>query len=163
MAMLTIGTLALLLGRPHFTNASKPPRFGSPMLALQFVRDVQDIDWILGDAPSPDREVMRVKQLIEFAFIACYCGLFLTLGAKAARKSGWRRILGIGAGVTGVAAAICDVLKSRAILDLLDVPLIAVTPGMIQAIREPSTAKWILAGVTVVLFAGSLVRTPKTS
>lgn len=162
LAMLTIAAFILLLGHPSFTNASKP-RFGDPMLALQFARDVQDIDWILGDAPSPDREVMRVKQYIDFGFITCYTALALALSLLAARKGGWRLVTGIAAGICGCAAGVFDVLENRAILNILDVPLRATTPAMIQAIRTPSTAKWILAGVTVVLLASSLIRIPKTS
>jgi len=161
-AMLTVAAFVLVLGRPSFTNASKP-RFGDPMLALQFARDVQDIDWILGDAPSPDREVMRVKQYADFAFIACYASLCAALGAAAARKRGWRRTAGIAAGLCGVAAAVFDILENRAILKLLDVPLRSTTPAMIQAIRGPSTAKWLLAGVTVVLLSASFIRRPKNS
>src|SRR6476660_3363590 len=151
-AMLTIATFALLMGRPSFTNASKP-RFGDPMLALQFARDVQDVDWILGDAPSPDREVMRVKQYADFGFITCYTALFLALSSLAIRKGGWRKAAGIAAGICGLEAGLFDVLENRAILNLLNVPLRATTPAMIQAIRGPSTAKWILAGVTLVLLA----------
>jgi hypothetical protein len=163
LAMLTAAAFVLLLGRPSFTNASKPPRFGDPMLALQFARDVQDVDWILGDAPSPDREVMRVKQYVDFGFIACYASLCAALGAMAARRGGWRQITGIAAGICGVAAGVFDVLENRSILYLLDVPLRATTPAMIQAIRGPSTAKWALAGVTVVLLVVSSIRIPKTS
>jgi hypothetical protein len=163
LAMLTIAAFALLLSRPSFTNASRPPRFGDPMLALQFVRDLQDVDWILGDAPSPDREVMRVKQYVDFGFIACYVGLFCALGALAVRKGGWRRFAGTAAAICGTVAGICDVFENRAILKLLDVPLRATTPAMIDAIRQPSTAKWILAGVTVVVLAVSLLRIPKTA
>jgi hypothetical protein len=163
LAMLTAAAFILLLGRPSFTNASKPPRFGDPMLALQFVRDVQDVDWILGDAPSPDREVMRVKQYVDFGFIACYAALCAALGAIAARKGGWRQVTGMAAGICGLATGVFDVLEDRAILHLLDVPLRATTPAMIQAIRGPSTAKWILAGATVVLLAVSFIRIPKTS
>lgn len=162
LAMLTIAAFILLLGHPSFTNASKP-RFGDPVLALQFARDVQDIDWILGDAPSPDREVMRVKQYIDFGFITCYTALALALSLLAARKGGWRLVTGIAAGICGCAAGVFDVLENRAILNILDVPLRATTPAMIQAIRTPSTAKWILAGVTVVLLSVSLIRIPKTS
>ena len=162
LAMLTVASFILLVGKPSFTNASKP-RFGDPMLALQFARDVQDIDWILGDAPSPDREVMRVKQYVDFAFIACYAALCAALGAAAARKGGWRRAAGIIAGICGVTAGICDVLENRAILKLLDIPLRSTTPAMIDAIRGPSTVKWILAGITVALLAASFVRIPKTS
>jgi hypothetical protein len=156
-ALLTLAAFALLLGRPSFTNASRPPRFGDPMLALQFARDVQDVDWILGDAPSADREVMRVKQYVDFGFITCYVALCVALGAVAARKGAWRRITGIAAGVCCAAAGACDVLENRAILRLLDVPLRATTPAMIQAIRGPSAAKWTLAGVTVVLLAVSFI------
>ena len=163
LAMLTAAAFILLLGRPSFTNASKPPRFGDPLLALQFARDVQDIDWILGDAPSPDREVMRVKQYADFGFIASYAGLFLALGTLASRKGGWRRAAGIAAAICGLAAGVFDIIENRAILNLLDVPLRATTPAMIAAIRGPSTAKWVLAGVTVVLLSVSLIKTSKTS
>ena len=162
LAMLTVAAFLLLLGRPSFTNASKP-RFGDPMLALQFARDVEDIDWILGDAPSPDREVMRVKQYADFGFIACYTALSLALSALVIRKGGWRQVTGIAAGICGVATGVFDVLENRAILNLLDVPLRATTSAMVQAIRGPSTAKWILAGVTVVLLTASFIRIPKTS
>jgi hypothetical protein len=162
LAMLTIAAFILLMGKPSFTNASKP-RFGDPMLALQFARDVQDVDWILVEAPSPDREVMRVKQYVDFGFIACYTALFLALSALAVHKGGWRQVTGVAAGICGLAAGVFDVLENRAILDILDVPLRAITPAMILAIRGPSTAKWILAGVTVVLLAASLIRVPKTS
>jgi hypothetical protein len=157
-----VAAFILLMAQPSFTNASKP-RFGDPMLAIQFARDLQDIDWILGDAPSPDREVMRIKQFIDFGFITCYTALALALSLLAARKGGWRLVAGIAGGICGVAAGVFDVLENRAILNLLDVPLRATTPAMIQAIRGPSTAKWILAGVTVVLLAASWIRIPKTS
>jgi hypothetical protein len=161
LAMLTAAAFLLLLGKPSFTNASTPPRFGDPMLALQFARDVQDVDWILGDAPSPDREVMRVKQYVDFGFITCYTALALALSLLAIRKGGWRQMAGITAGICGLAAGVFDVLENRAILKLLDVPLRATTPAMIQAIRGPSTTKWVLAGVTVVLLSVSFIRTPK--
>ena len=162
LAMLTAASFILLMGRPSFTNASQP-RFGDPMLALQFARNVQDVDWILGDAPSPDREVMRVKQYVDFAFIACYAALCAALGAVAAGKGGWRRLAGIAAGICGLAAGMFDVAENRAILKLLDIPLRATTPAMLDAIRGPSLAKWILAGVTALLLAASLIRIPKTS
>ena len=132
------------------------------MLALQFARSAQDVDWILGDAPSPDREVMRVKQYVDFGFIACYAGLLLVLSLQAIRKRGWRLVMGIAAGICALATAVYDVLENLAILKLLDVPLRATTPAMIHAIRAPSTAKWILAGVTVVLLAVSLIPAAKT-
>jgi hypothetical protein len=163
LGLLTLAAFALLMGRPSFTNASKPPRFGGAMLALQFARDVQDVDWILGDAPSPDREVMRVKQYADFGLIASYSGLALALGFLAVRKGGWRQVTGIAGGICGVAAGVFDVLENRAILNILDVPLRATTPAMLQAIRGPSIAKWMLLGVTILLLSCSLIRVSKTS
>ena len=99
--------------------------------------------------------------VVLIAFIACYAALCTALGAAAARKRGWRRAAGIVAGICGVAAGVFDLFENRAILNLLDVPLRSTTPAMIQAIRGPSTAKWILASVTVVLLAASFIRIPK--
>jgi hypothetical protein len=151
LAMLTVAMFVLLQGRPSFTNASRPPRFGDSQLALQFVRSVEEVDWILGDAPSPDREVMRIKQHIDFGFIACYTALLLTCSALVFRAGGWRQAAGIAAGICAIATGVFDVMENRAILNLLDVPLRSTTPAMINAIRSASTAKWTLAAVTIVL------------
>ena len=63
LAILSFIFFVLLQGKPYFTNASRPPR-GIPdsEAAIQVARSVEEIDDILGDAPSPDREVMRFKQ-----------------------------------------------------------------------------------------------------
>src|SRR5579872_6863212 len=82
-AVLALVMMALLAGKPSFTNASRPPRgISDPSIALEVVRSLGDVDLILGDAPSLDREVMRIKQYIDFGFIASLTGLFLTLAVK---------------------------------------------------------------------------------
>ena len=78
-------------------------RFGDPQLSLQFVRNLEDVDAILGDAPSPDREVMRIKQYIDFAFIASYASLFIALSLRGWQAGGWRRTVGIAAMLVGLA------------------------------------------------------------
>jgi hypothetical protein len=68
--------LVVLAGRPSFTNASLPVRgVADPVVALQMARDVADVEAIMGDAPSADREVMRVKQYVDFALITGYLAL----------------------------------------------------------------------------------------
>src|SRR5450631_2203863 len=80
LAVLCVALLILLEGRPYFTTASIPVRgIRDPQVALQMVRSVQEVDAILGDVPSPDREVMRMKQYIDFAFIASYAALLLVI------------------------------------------------------------------------------------
>ena len=157
LAVLTLVMFILLQGRPWFTNASRPPRFGDSQLALQFVRSVEEVDWILGDAPSPDREVMRIKQYVDYGFIASYTALLLTCSALVFRRGGWRQEAGIAAGICAIATGIFDVVENRAILSLLDVPLRATTPAMLNAIRNASGIKWTLAAIALIfLLAGFL-------
>src|SRR5712692_2151053 len=153
LAIVTLAVFVLLMGKPSYTNASRPPRFNAD-LAMQFARDAEDIGLILGDAPSPDREVMRVKLYIDYGFIASYSALFVTLGMLVARgPTPWRKIAGSASAVCGVATGVFDVLENRAIFAVLDVPLALTTPAMINAIRRPASAKWILVAATVALLS----------
>src|SRR5579872_508232 len=89
--------LAVLAGRPSFTNASLPVRgVPDPVVALQMARDAADVEAIMGDAPSADREVMRVKQYVDFALIAGYVALSLLIAAVLVRTRHRRLALIIG-------------------------------------------------------------------
>ena len=47
--------LVVLAGRPSFSNASLPVRgVADPVVALQMARNVDDVEAVLGDAPSAD-------------------------------------------------------------------------------------------------------------
>jgi hypothetical protein len=127
------------------------------VLALQFVRSVEEVDWILGDAPSPDREVMRIKQKIDFAFIGAYSALLVTLALIVRRLGGWKQATGIAAGICGIATGVFDVIENRAILNILDVPLRNTTPAMLNAIRQASVVKWSLAAATLILLSSYFV------
>lgn len=111
----------------------------------------EDLRLTLGDAPSQDRETMRLKVKIDFAFIASYATLLVALGLIAARSGGWRRFVGVAAALCAVAAGVFDVLENLAILDVLDVRIAATTDTMLAAIREPSRTKWSLAVLCAVL------------
>ena len=52
-------------------------------------------------------------------------------------------------------------MENRAILEILDVPLRNTTSAMLNAIRGPSLAKWMLAGVAVLAFLVSMIRVKK--
>src|SRR5580658_6321588 len=95
LAVLCLVVAALLLGKPSFSNASLPVRgIDDPVIAIQAARSITDVDWVLGNAPSPDREVMRIKQRIGFAFIGAYTALLLTLALLLLRAGGIGRIAG---------------------------------------------------------------------
>jgi len=149
-AAFCIAMIALMLAPPSFSNAAKP-RHGirDPVLALQMAHNLDDVDAILGDAPSPDREVMRIKQYEDFGFIAGYAALYVLLGALL-----WRthKILAIAAAGLGIAAAILDVAENFAILRLCDVSLAQTTQALIDAVHRRALAKWACGFLSLGLF-----------
>lgn len=170
LAVLCAAMFGLQMGQPHYTNASTPQgAFGDPNLSLQFASGIEDIDAVLGDAPSPDREVLRIKLYLDFGFIASYVALFLALSwpliqgrgqGTAAGAGDWTKIAGIAAAVCGLGAGAFDILENLAQFRILDVPLRRTTPAMINAIRSAAAAKWWLAAVTLALL-GSYLRSPR--
>lgn len=146
-------TIALMTGKPEFSNASRPARgISSPVVALQMARSVDEVDDAIGNAPSPDRETMRFKQYEDFAFILCYAGLYIALAMLFHTR------LAIAAAMLGVAAAVFDVIENFAILRIVDVPLPQTTPSMIDAIRDPSLAKWTLAFIATGIFGALFLK-----
>jgi hypothetical protein len=161
-ALLCIALAALMLGQPHFSNASLPPRgIGNSMVAIQVIQNLGEVDDILSQAPSPDREAMRIKQYIDFGFITSYLGLFLTLAWLLTSSPGWGKIAGMAAAICAVAAAAFDVRENLAILRILDVPLERTTAPMMNAIRTASAAKWLLSAVTLALLSTHFLRDPR--
>jgi hypothetical protein len=164
LATLCLALAVLLLGKPAFTNASRPARgITDPAVAIQVARSIGEVDLILSDAPSPDREVMRFKQRIDFVFIGAYTGLFFTLASLLMRAGGWGWMAGPAALICGAATALFDVMENRAILRILDIPLYRTPPQMIAAIRSASTAKWDLTGLTLALLSGYFFSNPRWS
>jgi hypothetical protein len=151
LAAVCLVIIALLVGRPSFTNASEPVRgITDPWIALQMARNVQEVDAILGEAPSPDREVMRMKQYVDFAFIATYLAIALVMSWALRRRM---KMAAIALAVCVAAVAVFDLLENLAILRLLPVGLEDTTQAMINAIRAPSTLKWSLVSLAMVLVA----------
>lgn len=149
--------LVVLAGRPSFTNASLPVRgVADPVVGLQMAHDAADVEAIMGDAPSADREVMRVKQYVDFALIAGYFALALIIAAGLARTS--RRRLALVMGGVAVLAAIADVLENLGTLRVVNRTLGQLTPVTLDALHLASIVKWnllltantLLATVTIV-------------
>lgn len=148
--------LVVLAGRPSFTNASLPVRgVADPVVALQMARNADEVEAIMGDAPSADREVMRVKQYVDFALIAGYLALALLIAAVLTRAR-YRRIA-LAIGCVAVLAALADVLENLATLRVVNLALGQLTPVALDTLRLASIVKWnlllsantLLATVTV--------------
>jgi len=154
LALWCIAMLALMFSPPHFTSASKPQHgIPDPVLALQMAHDLADVDAVLGEAPSTDREVMRTKQYEDFGFIAGYACLYLALSWLLARNYPRARAVAIVAATAGVAAAVLDVMENFAILRIVDVNLAATTQAMIDAIHYPSMFKWACGFIALGLLS----------
>lgn len=155
LALACVVMIVLLNGKPAFSNNAVPPRgIQNPVVALEVARDVKEVDSILGDAPSPDREAMRLKQYVDFAFIACYVALYIALAMLFFPRA---RLMAATAAASGVAASVFDVRENLAILRILDVPLNQTTQAMVDAIRSAALSKWTLAFFTTALFAALFV------
>jgi hypothetical protein len=160
VAVLNLAMITLISGRPHFSNASRAVRgISNPILAMEVVRNVAEVDAVLSDAPSSDREVMRIKQYADFGFIGTYGALFVLMSMLLIREG---RAIAILAAALGVAAAICDVIENLGILRILDVDLGHTTQAMINAVRYPSLTKWALASVALGLLGMLALRTGRT-
>jgi hypothetical protein len=156
VAVLSLAMIAILTGRPAFSNASRPVRgISNPILAMEVVRNLDEVDAVISDAPSPDREVMRIKQYADFGFIACYATLFVLISLLLMAEG---RAIAIAAAAMGVIAGICDVIENIGILRVVDTPLNRTTQAMIDAIRYPSLTKWALASLSIGLLAILLAR-----
>ena len=148
LAVLCLAILAVMAGRPSFTNASQPAEgIYDPMIALQMARDIGDVDDILEDAPSPDREVMRLKQYIDFAFIASYVALLWMMGRALAQRSRWGYVLAL----CGIAVAVPNLIENLEILRLIPLELRDTPQVLIDRIRHASVAKWSAASLAMVI------------
>src|ERR1019366_4896716 len=144
--------LIVLAGRPSFTNASLPVRgVADPVVALQMARNADEVDAILGDAPSADREVMRVKQYVDFGLIAGYLSLALLIAAALSRTR--RRRVALLMGCLAILAALQDVRENLATLRLVNLNLSRLTPAMLEALRFTSATKCILLAAAIACLA----------
>jgi hypothetical protein len=153
-AVWCIAMLVLMQARPSFTNASQPQNgIPDPVLSLQMAHGIDDVDAVLGEAPSPDREVMRTKQYEDFGFIAGYAGLYIVLSILLARSYPRVRSIAVIAAVCGVAAAALDVTENLAILRIVDSKLAGTTQPMIDNMHHISLAKWALGFIALGLLS----------
>jgi hypothetical protein len=144
--------LVVLAGRPSFTNASLPVRgVADPVVALQMARDADDVEAVLSEAPSPDREVMRVKQYVDFGLIAGYLGLGMVVGVALRGRVGL-----LLAGLT-IVAAVLDVRENLGTLRVVNLSLGRVNSGMLNALRVNSIIKWVVLAAAITLLASAII------
>lgn len=133
-----------------------PGGFQSPVLALELVSKPAEVALIAGDLGDPRREVLALNTRVDFAFLVGYGLLFALVGLFYARTGARSARVRGGIGLaSGIGAAVADAFENAGILRVLAMPLNALTPEELAAIREPSMIKWAL----VFLSAGVLSAT----
>lgn len=163
-AVFNLAAIAILSGRPSFSNASsnasRPVRgISNPILAMEVVRNVAEVDTILSDSPSADRETMRIKQYADFGFICGYVALYVLMSMLLIAEG---RAIAISAAVLGVVAGVFDVIENLGILRVVNIDLAHTTQAAIDAIRYPSLVKWALASAALGLLGVLAWRTRST-
>jgi len=157
LALFQVLVIGVMLGPPKFTNSVTVPRnLGSPVLALEVARNVEEVDMILGPMPSADRLTMRLKTIQDFAFLTGY-GLTFVLLALMLRKL--EPLWGNAALAVAIAAPLLDIIENAFILKICETPLDLTTQSTIDAMRYASYAKWACAFLAIgiltrVYFAG---------
>jgi hypothetical protein len=119
-------------------------------------RNTDEVEAVLGDAPSADREVMRVKQYVDFALIAGYLALAVVIAAALKRNA--RKWVAPTLNFLAIVAASLDVRENLATLRVVNLNLNQLTPAMLDSLRFTSIAKWLaltaamtLLGIVAVL------------
>ena len=112
------------------------------MVALQMARNADEVEAIMGEAPSADREVMRVKQYVDFPLIAGYLALALLIAGALVRTR--HRRLALVMGGVAVLAALADILENLGTLRVVNLTLGQLTPVTLDALHLASVTKWNL-------------------
>ena len=133
--------LVVFAGRPSFTNASLPVRgVSDPVVALESARTPDEIELILGEAPSADREVMRIKMYVDFAVLGGYLALALVIAAVLER-SGRRRLAPLLT-LLAILAGAQNFRGNLQTLRIVNLHLNEITPALLNALRFTSITKW---------------------
>jgi hypothetical protein len=129
-----------------------PGGFNGRVMAMEFVDSVPAVSVILGPNYAHNSEVMRDEMVIDYIFIGGYALLYVTVGLLLKRRYClWASYLAGVAIVSGIAAAMFDVVENRAILNILDTP--EITQAMVNAVRDASLVKWTLNCTAMAILA----------
>jgi hypothetical protein len=121
-----VAVIAILLGacsgntnRLHRRPELLPYDLNSPILAMELLKDCKDLPLVVGQPRSADDDREEMKRLTyrDYAFIASYFLLFLSVGFLLVKKS--KRPWGLAVMLLGSNAAVFDLLENSAILKML--------------------------------------------
>ncbi len=147
LALFQIVVIGVMLGPPKFTSSVIVPRnLGSPVLAIEVAKNIEEVDMILGPHPSADRVTMRLKTIQDFAFLTGYGLTFVALALILRKRD---PLWGNAALAVAVAAPLLDIVENIYILRVCATPLSLTTQATIDGMRYASYAKWAAAFLAI--------------
>ncbi len=132
-----------------------PADYKSPVLALELVKNGNDIDQINSAEDGKARAFIRTSVLKDFGFIFIYTLFFASLSLLLSRTDlSWARLVGRLAAACVVVAAILDFVENRGMWRAIGGD---VSDSLANSIRYPSLAKWALLFIFSLLVGAILI------
>lgn len=159
LSFLTLGVVALMVVASRFAPADERGLKGgdkdNPVLAMEFMKDEEEVRGFLGDRDADGDSAMRRKIRRGLAwdnlFIATYWLLFVGLSLLLSQRAwpgGASVWLAVFAALCGTGAAISDSVENARTLVLLDAEKI--TRPLHQTLAAASAEKWLLIGLATL-------------
>jgi len=131
-----------------------PGGFRGHVLAMEFVRNGDDVERVVGPPGHVNRETMRRKINVDFVWIGCYTLLFFLVAVLLAGRGVPSSIyMAAVAFICAASAAGFDVVENRGMLGAMELPKERATAEALQFIREAALLKWALSYVAVGVLA----------
>lgn len=135
--------------------AELPHGLSKPMLALEFVRSVNDVQQIVGDQGDQRRaQMLALLRIDTFGFIPTYWLFFLSLSWLLAHRSISHSFwFGVTVAVCATAAALFDLAENHYIRVALETPLTQTAADTVAGIYRSALIKWLLIFVALALLS----------
>jgi hypothetical protein len=140
-----IGALAFLfiiysLWMGKMTATGLPDGYTNPVLALELVKDKDDIRTIVAAEDGKARDFLTRSTYKDFGFIAVYALFFVGLGLLLSRLDfTWAKSAGYAAAACAAVAAVMDLIEDRGMLKAIAGEA---SDALANSIRYPSLVKW---------------------
>jgi hypothetical protein len=122
------------------TAAGLPDGYSNPVLALELVKDQDDIRKIVAAENGKARDFLRRSTYKDFGFIAVYTVFFVGLSLLLSRLDfSWAKPAGYAAAICAALAAVMDLIEDRGMLKALAGEA---SNALANSIRYPSLVKW---------------------
>ncbi len=117
-----------------------PDHYRNPVLALELVKDGEDINKIVKAGDGKALKFLKKSTYKDFGYIFIYAVFFISLSQLLSRMDfSWARFVGLLAAACATLAAVLDLMEDRGMLKALAGEA---SNSLAKSIRYPSLGKW---------------------